>query len=187
MSTYKKLTKELLDACKEMLIEATEQDLTKISIRYVIILLYEYCTCYAYLQMHTAFIDGSVNIALKSLQQYCCKLLNNDIANHVCYQFYSTRNSFAHITESLFDDSTIIELLNTDGFYTILSLLNVPEALLAALRNYNIKSSQEEFNPWEYIRQEVGDYIKLLPVAALDNCKTPEDCHDLVDSLAHLL
>lgn len=216
MSTYKKLTKELLDACKEMLIKATEQDLTRISIRYMIILLYEYCTCYAYLQMHTAFIDSSVNIALKSLKQYCCKLLDNDIANRLCSQFYSTRNSFAHITESLFDDLLIIELLNTNDFYTLLGLFDLPESVLQTLRNYAIEHSgdsdqldytqhkvgdaidllstvsigdcttPEDFNPFDYIRQKVGDYINLLPVASVCDCKTPEDCQDLIDSLAHL-
>ena len=217
MSTYKKLTKELLYACKEMLIEATEQDLTRISIRYMIILLYEYCTCYAYLQMHTAFIDGSVNIALKSLQQYCCKLLDNDIANHLCYQFYSTRKSFAHITESLFDDAIIIELLSTDDFYTILGFFDLPNSVLHALHSYASKhleesdqfdhtqqkvgdtvnssstvsvgdcTTLEDFNPFDYIRQKIGDKVNLLSVASVCDCKTPEDCQDLVDSLAHLL
>lgn len=37
MSTYKKLTKELLDKCRDLLVRMTESDLTDISIRYVIV------------------------------------------------------------------------------------------------------------------------------------------------------
>lgn len=167
--------------------------------------------------MHTAFIDSSVNIALKSLQQYCYKLLDNDIANHLCSQFYSTRNSFAHITESLFDDSIIIELLNTNDFYTLLGLFDLPESVSQTLRNYAIEHSgdfdpfdytqqkvddkvnllstvfvgdcttPEDFDPFGYIRQKIGDKVNLLSTASVCNCKTPEDCQDLIDSLAHLL
>ena len=217
MSTYKRLTKDLLVKCRNLLVKMTESDLTEISIRYVIVLLYEYCICFAYLQNHSSFEDSSVNIALKSLQQYCGATLNRDMTDHICFKFYSARNAFAHLTESLFDDNRLLELLMIDGFYTILGLFNLPESVLQTLHNYAIEHSGdsdqldytqqnvgdtvnssstvsvgdcttlEDFNPFDYIRQKIGDKVNLLSVASVCDCKTPEDCQDLIDSLAHLL
>lgn len=63
---------------------------------------------------------------------------------------------------------------------------------MSAYEKLNKKSGNDyhnanDFNPWKYIRQKVGDYVSLLPTAAVCACKSEEECQDLIDSVKHLL
>lgn len=43
------------------------------------------------------------------------------------------------------------------------------------------------FDPIEFAKSVVGDKWVILPTAALNDCKSQQDCLDLIDSLKHLL
>lgn len=104
-------------------------------------------------------------------------------------KFYDIRNALCHNPIVTWKSDLISSLLTSDLFYVILEKLNVKQTIIQNLKLWSVENYQKDnsmFNPWNYIRQKVGDYVNLLPVATVDNCKSEEECQDLIDSLQSL-
>lgn len=188
MPTYDILSIKTLETCRKTL-----KDLSVLArhnslvMRYFIVLLYEYCVCYVYFALYPKKEHYNVKITLKHLQKYSTQKLCNEAVNHVCLLFFNARNKFAHITNALFEDTILFELLYDDIFRELVTIFELPEEVIQVIINYENSSLNNTFNPHDYLRSILGDKVDLLPEASVNECDSIDACNELLDSLIHML
>lgn len=152
---------------------------------YCIVLLYEYCVCISYMRVNDVTVMNKAKATISTVKFALYD--SNESLRSFLNVFRDTRDILCHMTAQAKRRQAVRNLLSTSVFYSTLDYFDIPLSIITSIREYYAKNFITNFNPFDYIRQKVGDKVNLLPVTAVCNCKTPEDCQDLIDSLAHLL
>lgn len=190
MPVYSDITNEDLISTLDKIDEdiAVARSINNVSLlSYCLVVLYEYCVCISYMMLHSVDNMEHAKATLNTIKD----ALNteDEIMLRTLNKFYDIRNALCHNPIVTWKSDLIPSLLTSDLFYVILEKLNVKQTIIQNLKLWSVENYQKDnsmFNPWNYIRQKVGDYVNLLPVAAVDNCKSEEECQDLIDSLQSL-
>lgn len=171
-----------------MLIDLAKKSVNSIiDLKYLIVLLYDYCICYSYMYKNNFKTVENISATLTCLKEFCSSLDTTECVNEVCKRFLATRNGFSHLTEKLFDLSDLQLLLRIDLFYKILQLCDVPVDVILSLREHADNSLNNTFSSHNYLCGILGDKVTLLAEASINACESIDDCNELLDSISHLL
>lgn len=192
MSTYKNLSRgdlpKFLNMIEDMFKHiVTNGTLDVCYLRYYLLLLYEYCICYAYFQLlpDVNTIDHA-EINLKYLKSFCRSMTCDDLVIRVCFTFYTVRNNSTHLTKELLSSDEVLSLISQPQFYSVLQCCSIPDYIMDTLRELSTCNDSTQFDSIERLKEFFGANMSMLPAAYSQVQITEAECKDIISTFGYL-
>ena len=147
----------------------------KFALLLVIVLLYEYCLCYSFFQVHPNDKRASKPLNHKDIKSF----VNSDVDENFNYcvnSFSTIRNKIAHCDTVVYCKNDVLYLIMNKYFDIILRRCVVPDDIIMAVSMYYEVYPIND--PREFIYSLTDNTI---PNEEIDLCVTYKDCIELVN------
>lgn len=150
---------------------------SKYALFIAILLLFEYCICYAYFAVRPDATSTDKGCNLRDLKRLFMDDYNEE-RNCCINKFSAVRNNIAHSSKRIYQSNELMLLLTDKYFETVLRKCKVPEEIIFTVTMYY--DLYPVNNVVDYLRYLDSDFAKTIPSNLITNTLTRKDCLALI-------